>query len=194
MVNEETRVTEHDNPVSTLSRPGKINSVCKDKTETVLLEKFESFPAALEINDSEFEGVPCIYKSISKRQKRKTVHFQMKWNEKNVKDKSPTTTVKDENTSNEDILKPTEKNFVNSGKRKMINDCDHKCPKAVGFSYPEVVLHYSECEKEEKKKRKYDVKQECIDEVFSVEAIKEVERKLWLTHYDKLSEKLIEVV
>ena len=75
----------------------------------------------------------------------------------------------------------------------MINDCDHKCLKAVGFSYPGVVLHCSECESE-KKKRKYDLKQECIDEVTSVEAIKEVERKLWLTHYDKLSEKLMEVV
>ena len=55
------------------------------------------------------------------------------------------------------------------------------------------MLHCPECESEEKK-RKYDVKQECIDEVMSVEAIKEVERKLWLTHYDKLSEKLTEIV
>ena len=75
----------------------------------------------------------------------------------------------------------------------MINDCDHKCPKAVGFSYPGVVLHCSECESE-KKKRKYYVKQESVDEVISVEAIKEVERKLWLTHYDKLSEKLMEII
>ena len=106
IVNEETRVTEHDNPVSTLSRPGKSNSRCKDKTETVLLEKFERSPASLEINDSEFEGVPCIYKPTSKRQKRNTLHSQKKCNEKNVKDKSPRTTVKDENTSNEEILKP----------------------------------------------------------------------------------------
>ena len=59
--------------------------------------------------------------------------------------------------------------FINNGKRKMINDCDHKCPKAVGFSYPGVVLHCSECESE-KKKRKTFVKKECIDEVASVEA------------------------
>ena len=71
----------------------------------------------------------------------------------------------------------------------MINDCDHKCPKAIGFGDPGVVLHCSECESE-KKKRKY----ECIDEVDSVESMKEVERKLWLTHYDMLSEKLLEVV
>ena len=224
-VNEETRVTEHDIPVSTLSRPGKGNSLCKDKTETVILEKFESFPASLEINGSEFEGVPCIYKSTSKRQKRKTAHFQKKWNETNVENKSPRTTVKDENTSNEGILKPTEMSFVNSEKMKMINDCDHKCSKAVGFSYPGVVLHCSECESEKKsnkklktengrhsgifvgyaklpsvckettkERRKYYVKQECIDEVSSVEAMKEVERKLWLSHYDKLSEKLMEIV
>ena len=42
-INEET---EHDNPVSTLSKPGKFNSLCKDKTETVFLEKIESSPAA----------------------------------------------------------------------------------------------------------------------------------------------------
>ena len=46
----------------------------------------------------------------------------------------------------------------------------------------------------EKKRRKCDVKHECIDEVDTVESMKEVERKLWLTHYDMLSEKLMEVI
>ena len=75
----------------------------------------------------------------------------------------------------------------------MINDCDYKCPKAVGFSYPRVVLHCSECESE-KRKRKYDVKQECIDEVSSLEAMKEIEKKLWMAYYSQLSEKLLEVL
>ena len=113
---------------------------------------------------------------------------------------------------------------IRGGEGKMTNDCDHKCPKAVGFSYPGVVLHCSECDakkkkritlenmdgnspKEQKDKRKRAngsskkgnkkskiVKQECIDEVALVESMKEVERKLWLTHYDMLSEKLNEVV
>ena len=48
-MNEATRVTEHNIPVSTLARPGKSNSLCKDKTETVILEKYESFPVSLEI-------------------------------------------------------------------------------------------------------------------------------------------------
>ena len=47
---------------------------------------------------------------------------------------------------------------------------------------------------EQKMERKIFTKKECIDEVASVESMKEVERKLWLTHYDMLSEKLIEVV
>ena len=38
------------------------------------------------------------------------------------------------------------------------------------------------------------MKHECIDEVGTVESMKEVERKLWLTHYDMLSEKLMEVI
>ena len=135
----------------------------------------------------------------------------------------------------------------------MINDY-HKCSKAVGFSYPGVVLHCSECEsekkkritlesidenspnklkgkrkrsseitrnvnkktktenrrpsgifegyaklpsemkEEQKKERKIFTKKECIDEVVSVQSMKEVERKLWLTHYDMLSEKLNEMV
>ena len=142
---------------------------------------------------------------------------------------------------------------IRVGERKMTNDCDHKCPKAVGFSYPGIVLHCSECESEKKKgntlenvdynspkkqkqkrKRSKEIarsakkklktenkrpsgifvgyaklpsevkettnkkskvaKQECIDEVASMESMKEVERKLWLTHHDMLSEKLMEVI
>ena len=37
-------------------------------------------------------------------------------------------------------------------------------------------------------------KLECVDDVASVESIKEVERKLWLTHYYMLREKLMEVL
>ena len=103
---------------------------------------------------------------------------------------------------------------IRGGERKMTNDCDHKCPKAVGFSYPGVVLHCSECEAEKKKritlenmddnspkeqkdkrkrangsskkgnKKSKIVKIERIDEVASVEAMKEVEKKLWLEHYN----------
>ena len=52
-----------------------------------------------------------------------------------------------------------------------------------------------QCEvKETTNKKSKVVKQECIDEVASVESMKEVERKLWLTHYDMLSEKLMEVI
>ena len=48
-------------------------------------------------------------------------------------------------------------------------------------------------EKKEKNENKA-VKKECIDEVDSVESMKEVERKLWLTHYDMLREKLMEAI
>ena len=47
---------------------------------------------------------------------------------------------------------------------------------------------------EKKEKKNEVVKKEPIDEVDSVESMKEVERKLWLVHYDMLREKLIEVV
>ena len=51
----------------------------------------------------------------------------------------------------------------------------------------------SELKVTEKKENKI-VKNDCIDEVDSVESMKEVERKLWLTHYDMLSKKLMDVV
>ena len=52
----------------------------------------------------------------------------------------------------------------------------------------------SETKEEQKKERKIFTKKECIDEVASVESMKEVEGKLWLTHYDMLSDKLNKVV
>ena len=51
----------------------------------------------------------------------------------------------------------------------------------------------SELKVTEKKENRI-VKNDCIDEVDSVESMKEVERKLWLTHYDMLNEKLMDVV
>ena len=48
--------------------------------------------------------------------------------------------------------------------------------------------------KETTNKKSKVVKKECIDEVASAESMKEVDRKLWLTHYDMLSKKLMEVI
>ena len=48
--------------------------------------------------------------------------------------------------------------------------------------------------KEKTNKKSKVVKHECIDEVASAESMKEVERKLWLTHYNMLSEKLMKVI
>ena len=92
----------------------------------------------------------------------------------------------------EEESKSTEINVVNSGKRKMFNDSDHTCSKAIGFSYPGVVLHCFECESE--KKWKTLVKKQCINEVATVEAMKEAQKKLWFEHYIHLCEKLLEVV
>ena len=39
-----------------------------------------------------------------------------------------------------------------NGERKMINECDRECLKAVGFIYPGVVLHCPECELDKKKR------------------------------------------
>ena len=47
---------------------------------------------------------------------------------------------------------------------------------------------------EKKEKKSKIVRKEFIHEADSVESMKEVERKLWLTHYDMLNEKLMEIV
>ena len=64
-------------------------------------------------------------------------------------------------------------------------------PSGIFVGYAKLL---SQMKEEQKKERKIFMKKECIDEVASVESMKEVERKLWLTHYDMLSEKLNEVV
>ena len=68
-----------------------------------------------------------------------------------------------------------------------------KTESGIFVGYCETPPELKVTEKKEKKKNKI-VKKECIDEVDLVESMKEVERKLWLTHYDLLSEKLMEVI
>ena len=85
-------------------------------------------------------------------------------------------------------------------KRKRTKECaknvnkklktENRRPSGIFVGYAKLP---SELKVTEKKENKI-VKNECIDEVDSVESMKEVERKLWLTHYDMLSEKLMEVV
>ena len=67
---------------------------------------------------------------------------------------------------------------------------ENKRPSGIFVGYAKLP-----CEvKETTNKKSEVVKQECINEVASVESMKEVEKKLWLEHYNKLCEKLLEVV
>ena len=70
---------------------------------------------------------------------------------------------------------------------------ESKRTSGIFVGYWEKSTELKATEKKEKKKNKI-LKKECIDEVNTVESMKEVERKLWLTHYDMLSEKLMEVI
>ena len=47
--------------------------------------------------------------------------------------------------------------------------------------------------KNKNEKKGHQVKRECIDEVESVKSMKEVEKKLWLIHYEQLSEEFMKV-
>ena len=91
--------------------------------------------------------------------------------------------------------------YVPEERRKRANEPSKKSnkkPKIENSETSGIFVGYaklpSEMKEEQKEKRKIFLKKECIDEVASVESMKEVERKLWLTHYDMLSEKLNEVV
>ena len=80
------------------------------------------------------------------------------------------------------------KEITGSAKKNL--KTENKRPSGIFVCYAKLP-----CEvKETTNKKSKIVKQECIDEVASVESMKEVERKLWLTHYDMLSEKLNELV
>ena len=80
------------------------------------------------------------------------------------------------------------KEITGSAKKKL--KTENKRPSGIFVGYAKLPFEV----KETTNKKSQIVKQECIDEVASVESMKEVERKLWLTHYDMLSEKLNDVV
>ena len=80
------------------------------------------------------------------------------------------------------------KEIAGSAKKKL--KAENKRPSGIFVGYAKLP-----CEvKETTNKKSNFVKQECIDEVASVESMKEVEKKLWLEHYNQLCEKLLEVV
>ena len=91
--------------------------------------------------------------------------------------------------------------YVPGERRKRANEPSKKSnkkPKIENSKTSGIFVGYaklpSDMKEEQKKETKIFTKKECIHEVASVESMKEVERKLWLTHYDMLSEKLNEVV
>ena len=80
------------------------------------------------------------------------------------------------------------KEITGSAKKNL--KTENKRPSGIFVGYAKLP-----CEvKETTNKKLKVVKQECINKVASVESMKEVERKLWLTHYGMLSEKLNEMV
>ena len=97
-----------------------------------------------------------------------------------------------ENIDDDSQKKRKEKRKQSKESAKNVNKT-LKTESGIFVGYCETPPELKVTEKKERKKNKI-VKKECIDEVDSVESMKEVERKLWLTHYDMLSEKLMEVV
>ena len=81
------------------------------------------------------------------------------------------------------------KEIAGSAKKKL--KTENKRPSGIFVGYAMLPSEFKETTKD---KRKYDVKKECIDEVASMDSTKEVEKKLWLEHYNQLCEKLLEVV
>ena len=91
--------------------------------------------------------------------------------------------------------------YMPGERRKRTNEASKKSNKKAKIESNEtsgIFVGYAklpfDMKEKQKKEKKIFKKKECIDEVASVESMKEVERKLWLTHYDMLCEKLNEVV
>ena len=100
---------------------------------------------------------------------------------------NPTSLSSLESTDDDSERKRTKESAKNVNKKLKT---ENKRPSGIFVGYAKLP---SELKVTEKKENKI-VKNDCIDEVDSVESMKEVERKLWLTHYDMLSEKLMDVV
>ena len=101
-----------------------------------------------------------------------------------------------ENIDDDSQKKQKEKRKRSKESTKNVNKklkTESKRTSGIFVGYCETPPELKVTKKKEKKKNKI-VKKECIDEVDLVESMKEVERKLWLTHYDMLSEKLMEVI
>ena len=96
--------------------------------------------------DSVFLPSPPSQEPISIAQDKKLFNSQPKY-----PSLSPSSTMPDASSLMESFLERILSD-IRGGERKMTKDCDHKCPKAVGFSYPGIVLHCSECEAEKKKR------------------------------------------
>ena len=91
--------------------------------------------------------------------------------------------------------------YMPGERRKHTNEASKKSKKKAKIENnktSDIFVGYAkipcDMKEEQKKEKKIFTEKECIDEVAFVESMKEVERKLWLTHYDMLSEKLNEVV
>ena len=97
-----------------------------------------------------------------------------------------------ENIDDDSQKKRNEKRKRSKESTKNVNK-KLKTESGIFVGYCETPPELKVTEKKKKKKNKI-VKKKCIDEVDSIESMKEVERKLWLTHYDMLSKKLMEVV
>ena len=105
----------------------------------------------------------------------------------------PTSLPSLESTDDDSETKRKEKRKRTKESAKNVNKklkTENKRPSGIFVGYAKLP---SELKVTEKKENKI-VKNDCIDEVDSVESMKEVERKLWLTHYDMLSKKLMDVV
>ena len=128
------------------------------------------------------------------QKKRKEKRGRSKESAKNVnkKLKTPVSLPSLENIDDGSQKKRKEKRKRSKESAKNVNK-KLKTESGIFVGYCEAPPELKVTEKKERKKNKV-VKKECIDEVDLVESMKEVERKLWLTHYDMLSEKLMEVV
>ena len=128
------------------------------------------------------------------QKKRKEERRRSKESAKNVnkKLKTPVSLPSLENIDDGSQKKRKEKRKRSKESAKNVNK-KLKTESGIFVGYCEAPPELKVTEKKERKKDKV-VKKECIDEVDLVESMKEVERKLWLTHYYMLSDKLMEVV
>ena len=174
-INEETQVTEHDKPVTLPSLENIVDNFQKKQKEKRKCSKESPKNAS-----KKQMNIRMVKQSMKKHKSLNMTHLPSL---KNIVDNFQ--------KKQKEKRKRSKESPKNANKKLKTESVESKRTSGIFVGYWEKP---PEMKVAGKRKRKFDVKHECIDEVTSVESMKDAEKVLWYTHYDQLCDKLNYVI